>query len=81
MQLMNDEACDGCDGSGIRPDSTQHGGPVPDGFVAVERCDTCQRFDDDLAAAKAWGTDASEFQNMAIAKPPCTWLSGSTAAK
>ena len=50
--------CDGCDGSGIRPDATPHAGPPPEGFVVIEKCDTCDKFADDLAAAQTWGTDA-----------------------
>lgn len=55
----NVEACEGCDGNGIRP-RTNNGKMIapPDGFVIVERCDSCGKYPDDLAAAKAWGTSA-----------------------
>ena len=65
--------CEGCDGSGIRPDATPHAGSPPEGFVVIERCDTCQQHPDDLAAAAAWGTDARWQEGNgtlnAIAKP------------
>lgn len=65
--------CDGCDGSGVRPDSTDHAGEPPAGFVSVERCDSCQKFRDDLEAAKAWGLDArwmgGNGTETAIARP------------
>ena len=66
--------CEGCDGSGIRPYANlgrEHKGPPPKGYIAVEKCDTCDKYPDDLAAAKAWGDDA-HWQNdtsQAIAKP------------
>ena len=47
--------CDGCDGTGIRPNSTNHSGvDIPDGWVVVERCDTCEQYEGDLDAAKAY---------------------------
>lgn len=56
------DACEGCDGSGIRPDSTNHSGlPIPDGFTVIERCDWCERFADDMAAAQAFGVDVREM--------------------
>jgi hypothetical protein len=48
-----DEGCEGCDGSGIRWPAGPSC-PLPDlpaGWVVVERCDSCERFPDDLAAA------------------------------
>ena len=72
------EVCEGCDGSGIRPWSNMqlpagHAGPPPEGFVIVERCDTCDKFKDDLAAAQAWGDEArwqeGNGTSQAIAKP------------
>lgn len=53
--------CDGCDGSGIRPDSPPHSGiPVPAGWVCVERCDSCCRFESDFLAAAAYGKHAHD---------------------
>jgi hypothetical protein len=47
--------CEGCDGSGIRDDA--HPSCLIPGVtsfvVVVERCDTCERFPDDLSAALA----------------------------
>ena len=52
--------CEGCDGNGIRcpaepscvlPD-------LPVGCVVVERCDYCERYPNDLAAAQAVCEDA-----------------------
>jgi len=54
--------CEGCDGSGVRPNATQHAGPPPVGYTVIERCDTCMKYADDLEAAKAWGDDA-RWQN------------------
>ena len=53
--------------------SAGHAGPPPEGFVIVERCDACDKYPDDLAAAQAWGTDArwqeGNGTSQAIAKP------------
>ena len=49
----SDERCEGCDGSGIRCPAGPSC-PLPDlpaGWVVVERCDYCERYPDDLAAA------------------------------
>lgn len=71
--------CDGCEAHapGIRPFSNQgeeHAGRPPHGYVAVERCDTCELYKDDLQAANAWGTEArwqkDNGTSQAIAKPP-----------
>src|ERR1035437_1840380 len=70
--------CDGCDGSGIRPWSNMqlhagHAGPPSEGFVIVEKCDTCDKYPDDLAAAQAWGDEArwqdGNGTSQAIARP------------
>lgn len=57
-------SCEGCDGSGIRPDSNMdspHSGiPVPAGFTCVERCDLCDKYANDLEAATAYGVGAHE---------------------
>jgi len=70
--LESPRQCEGCDGSGVRPDSTNHSGiKIPEGFVAVERCDTCGQYLSDYAAAVAWGDDAGLFYgNVVIARPP-----------
>jgi hypothetical protein len=52
---MTDEKCD-CD-NGIRPNS-QTNVPLPDGFIAVEKCDECDKYLTDLDAAKAFGGEA-----------------------
>lgn len=55
-------ACDGCDGSGIRPDATNHSGrQEPKGYLVVEKCDTCNLYQHDLDAALAYGDDAHEI--------------------
>ena len=80
LQAMEDKndpcdepPCDGCDGSGIRPDATPHAGKPPEGYVVIERCDTCMKFPGDLEAATAWGDDAQWQYGKgtvnAIAKP------------
>ena len=72
-QIHNAAKCNSCGDTGIRPDSTTHAGPLPEGFVAVERCDSCDRYADDLEAAKAWGDEARWQEGngtmQAIAKP------------
>lgn len=53
IRLRQGQRCEGCDGSGIRAPA------VPscrvrawrERWIVVERCDTCERFSDDLAAA------------------------------
>lgn len=57
-RLVDRLQCEGCDGSGIRPHSTTQSDLAPEGFVFVERCDSCQQFEDDLCAANAWGEEA-----------------------
>jgi hypothetical protein len=45
--------CEGCDGSGIRDPSTPSCSlHLPQGWHVLERCDTCQRFASDMAAAR-----------------------------
>jgi hypothetical protein len=48
------DACEGCDGSGIRcPAGPSCYFPTEslDGWTIVERCDLCEKYDDDLSAA------------------------------
>ncbi len=50
-----DAECEGCDGVGIR----DHSEPscaleIPDGWHVVERCDACDKFANDVAAAHAF---------------------------
>jgi hypothetical protein len=56
--------CDGCDGSGIRapaqPSCKIEGERAP--WIAVERCDTCDRYPDDLTAALSQFKVAAWFQ-------------------
>ena len=74
--LLDAAGCEGCDGSGVRPYANMdhpHAGPPPEGFVIVEKCDTCDKYPDDLTAAQAWGTNArwqdGNGTSQAIAKP------------
>ena len=74
--LLDTAGCEGGDGSGIRPYTNvdrPHAGPPPEGYVIVEKCDTCGKYPDDLSAAQAWGTDArwqdGNGNSQAIAKP------------
>ena len=55
-----DRICEGCDGSGIRWPATPSCvlPATDDGWFVVERCDTCQKYEDDLAAAEALFQDA-----------------------
>ncbi len=76
LRLGRGIECDGCDGSGIRPNASNSLGiEPPSGFVIVERCDTCDQFAGDLEAAEAWGTAAHHQTNrrgtewQAIAMP------------
>jgi hypothetical protein len=47
-------SCPGCSGNGIRSPATPSCRlPRLKGWTVVERCDTCQRYPDDLAAAAA----------------------------
>lgn len=63
-EWMAANTCERCDplAPGVRPSVKpscafkQH--PVPAGFMIVERCDTCSLYPDDLAAAKAFGSEA-----------------------
>jgi len=52
------EDCEGCDGSGIRaPAHPSCYVPLPHGFSVIERCDSCEVYPDDLAAARAIADD------------------------
>ena len=54
-RVLNRRLCEGCDGSGIRAPAepacriSALRGP----WIVVERCDVCERYSDDLAAALA----------------------------
>lgn len=51
---MREDKCEGCDGSGVRaPALPSCRIEVPRGWTIVERCDTCELFESDLAAAQA----------------------------
>lgn len=60
--------CEVCTGDGIRVCDQ-----MKDGFVVIERCDLCQIYENDLAAAKAWGEDAHWIHwiagAIAVARP------------
>lgn len=69
--------CDGCNGTGIRPGSPPHSGiPIPPGWVCVERCDLCCRYESDLLAATAYGQHAHDRVTRRSADTICkpTWL-------
>jgi hypothetical protein len=52
--------CEGCSGApGVRIDAHPDCHPVaPPGYVVIERCDSCERNEDDLQAARAVADDA-----------------------
>jgi hypothetical protein len=56
----NHEPCEGCNGSGVRfparPSCELP--PVEEGWEVVERCDSCEAFEDDLAAGLAIAPEA-----------------------
>lgn len=63
---VDSECCDGCDGTGIHVPATPSCQlAVPAGYVVVERCDTCQKYPDDLTAA-------------AIVCDDCRWIQCAT---
>lgn len=68
MMTEREEACETCDGSGILTDCGGHLDP-PEGYTIIQRCDRCERYPDDLAAAEAWGFDARCDACGAIARP------------
>lgn len=52
------QECEGCDGSGIRPNSTNASSvEIPEGYVVVERCDYCEKYEGDFEAAKAYSPE------------------------
>jgi hypothetical protein len=52
--LLYSAPCEGCDGDGVRaPAAPSCTLPIPDGWIVVERCDSCQRYADDVQAAKS----------------------------
>ena len=71
VEKLDPTPCDTCDGSGIR--ACGPGDSIPEGFEIIERCDACDLFEDDVAAAAAWGTEAQWFDGesgtYAIARP------------
>jgi len=56
--------CEGCDGSGVRAPATPSCVFLTDahGWVFVERCDLCEIFPDDLAAASSLFRDFKWIQ-------------------
>jgi len=58
QKTTTENQCEGCDGSGIRPNSTNHSGvEIPKEFIVVERCDYCEKYESDQEAAKAYSTE------------------------
>jgi hypothetical protein len=51
--------CEGCNGDGVRAPATPscHVQALKQGWMIVERCDACQVFSDDFAAAQIVGTE------------------------
>lgn len=61
--------CWGCDGSGIRVGATAHSGlPVPRGYTVIERCDSCNKFRSDAAAAHAYSRGGQVWDRSRIDK-------------
>jgi hypothetical protein len=65
--------CEGCGGSGIALQTADYAAlnNVPSGYVAIQRCDTCEKYASDYDAAVAFGDDAKVFgpNELAIARP------------
>ena len=61
---MRERKCEGCSGRGVRtpalPSCRIDG--APRAWIVVERCDSCERFDDDYAAALSLYEAAGWFQ-------------------
>ncbi len=56
---MKKRTCEGCDGSGLRvPAVPCCRLDVGESWIVVERCDTCGKLPDDLAAAQKVFSDA-----------------------
>ena len=70
----DEHTCEGCchsDMPGVRPDATNHIGlRLPEGAVIVERCDTCERFATDAAAAMAYGAHAQTLTSSTGVRGP-----------
>lgn len=73
--------CEECDGTGIR--APANGNPGLEGFVYVERCDSCELYESDDAAANAWGTDVQDhpITGYTIARPKEQAKSGEVAGE
>lgn len=54
LQAAITEHCDQCDGSGWLEDQSYGYADVPAGWTPIQRCDACERFDGDEAAAVAF---------------------------
>lgn len=67
----NGEDCEACGGSGIRcPAEPSCSLPdLPVGWVVVERCDLCERYPDDLAAAEVVCEGAGSIVQQAAPMP------------
>ena len=83
-----DDGCEGCHGSGIRcPASASCAIPAAgDGWTIVERCDLCELYSDDLAAARAlfqeaiWVTCAAGGDHAAGRYLTWRWIAARTDA-
>lgn len=69
--------CFECGGSGLFANVANNKRiTAPAGFVVVERCDSCVKYDNDLVAARAWGSSAiwqlsdDGESTQAICRPP-----------
>lgn len=77
VEAVTDAAvCEECGGTGHMPIITRaNGEPIPEGYIGFERCDACQKYDSDLAAATAYGlSDIREHGSGLVGRPPVTDL-------
>lgn len=68
------EVCEDCGGTGhMQIITATNGTPIPTGYVGFERCDACEKYDSDLAAAAAYGLrDIRDHGSGLIGRLPVT---------
>jgi hypothetical protein len=59
------DTCEACKGAGFHV-HWESKTPIPPGFCCIQRCDACEKYENDYAAAKAVATSVIERTNEVI---------------
>jgi hypothetical protein len=70
--IMARKSCDGCNGSGIRIEAPNHSGiEVPPGWIVIERCVSCGKYESDLEAARAYRGGGGHLRHVDARREDC----------